>query len=90
MAEMAIASLKRAATSLTCCALVRDTHAPVEGAVRDDGPIIVEVEKLSVGHLHYALTDNVIVGSGVMHATLGSHSVDSEILGGRHLQNTKL
>ena len=90
MAEMAVASLKRTATGLACCALVRDTHAPVEGAVRDDGPIIVEVKELSVGHLHYALTDNIIVGSGVTHATLGSHSVNSEFLGGRNLQNTKL
>lgn len=90
MAEMAVASLEGATTSLACCGLVRDTHAPVEGAVGDHGPVIVEIEKLSVGNFHYALADNVIVGSAVTHARLGSHLVDSKIADGSHIQNTKL
>lgn len=41
--------------------------------MRNNRSVMVEVEKLPVGHFHHALADNVIVGSGYDTSQLASH-----------------
>lgn len=62
MAEMAVANLQRTAAGLAGRGLVRNTHAPVERAMRNNGSVIFEVVEFAVGYFHHALADNVIVG----------------------------
>ena len=59
---MTVAGLERQAAGLAGSAFVRDTHAAVEGAVRDDGSIMFEIKEFPVRDFDDTLADNIIIG----------------------------
>ena len=62
MSEMSVTNLQCAAARLTARGLVRNTHAPVERAMSDNGAISFEVVEFAIGDFNHALADNVVVG----------------------------
>lgn len=62
VSEMTVAGLERQAAGLAGSAFVRDTHAAIEGAVRDDGSIMFEIKEFPVRDFDDTLADNIIIG----------------------------
>lgn len=62
MTEVTVTLLQIKPTGLAHRSLVGNTHARIEGAMRNYRAVMFEVEELSIRDFHHGLADNVIVG----------------------------